>query len=157
MLQACASQGFHGHGRSLCQTTDTYAVNIWPQSSQLAGPLWTDPGMKSGISAQELNSTWKKKRKSVGGEWMVEHFPQIIASEEKATRPQPANHGSWACYVSEPGAGLPWFPLSDDQCQRLAFWPTTTITPCQHKPQFTRCLRWGSACSVRWWSVYLAR
>ena len=28
--------------------------NVWSQSSQLAGPLWTDPGLKSGISVHEL-------------------------------------------------------------------------------------------------------
>ena len=31
--------------------------NIQPQSSQVAGPLWTDPGLKSGISVHELIST----------------------------------------------------------------------------------------------------
>ena len=39
-----------------------YAVQAWsgntrPQSSQLAEPLWTDPGLKSGISVRELIST----------------------------------------------------------------------------------------------------
>ena len=29
----------------------------WPQSSQLAEPLWTDPGLNSGISVRELIST----------------------------------------------------------------------------------------------------
>ena len=37
------------------------------QSSQLAEPLWTDPGLKSGISLHELISTVKKKEKSAGG------------------------------------------------------------------------------------------
>ena len=32
------------------------------QSSQLAGPLWTDPGLKSGIIVRELISTKKKKK-----------------------------------------------------------------------------------------------
>ena len=31
--------------------------NIRPRSSQLAEPLWTDPGIKSGISVHELTST----------------------------------------------------------------------------------------------------
>ena len=31
--------------------------NIRPQSSQLAEPLWTDHGVKSGMSARELIST----------------------------------------------------------------------------------------------------
>ena len=37
--------------------------NVRPQSSQLDGPLWTDPGIKSGISVRELISTSKKKKK----------------------------------------------------------------------------------------------
>ena len=35
--------------------------NIQLQSSQLAEPLWTDPGLNSGISVRELISTLKKK------------------------------------------------------------------------------------------------
>ena len=35
--------------------------SIWSQSSQLGEPLWTDPGLKSGISLRELISTKKKK------------------------------------------------------------------------------------------------
>ena len=34
--------------------------NTWSQSSQLAEPLLTDPGLKSGISLCELTSTLKK-------------------------------------------------------------------------------------------------
>ena len=35
--------------------------NTRPQSSQLAEPLWTDRGLKSGISVRELISTLKQK------------------------------------------------------------------------------------------------
>ena len=31
--------------------------NARPQSSQLAEPLWADPGLKSGIGARQLTST----------------------------------------------------------------------------------------------------
>ena len=37
--------------------------NIRPQSSQLGQPLWTDPGIKIGMSVSELISTEKKKKK----------------------------------------------------------------------------------------------
>ena len=37
--------------------------NTQPQSSQLTEPLWTDPGLDSGISMCELISTLKKKKK----------------------------------------------------------------------------------------------
>ena len=36
------------------------------QSSQLAEPLWADPGRKSGISLRELISTKKKKKRRRG-------------------------------------------------------------------------------------------
>ena len=41
----------------------TISGNIRPQSSQLGEPRWTDPGIKSEISARELISTSKKKKK----------------------------------------------------------------------------------------------
>ena len=37
--------------------------NIRPHSSQLAEPLWTDLGIKSGLSVRELTATLKKKKK----------------------------------------------------------------------------------------------
>ena len=37
--------------------------NIQPQSSQSAEPLWTDPGLKSGISVRELISTSNLRQK----------------------------------------------------------------------------------------------
>ena len=45
------------------ELTRNLSGNIRPQSSQLSEPLWTDPGLKSGISARELISTSKKKKK----------------------------------------------------------------------------------------------
>ena len=38
--------------------------NIRPQSAQLVEPLWTDPGLRSGISVHELTSTQKQKQKT---------------------------------------------------------------------------------------------
>ena len=45
---------------------------VRPQSSQLAEPLWTDSGLKSGIGVRELISTQEKKKKKksqAGNEW----------------------------------------------------------------------------------------
>ena len=39
------------------ELTRNLSGNIRPQSSQRTQPLWTDPGIKSGISACELIST----------------------------------------------------------------------------------------------------
>ena len=57
------------------------------QSSQVAEPLWTDPGQKSGISVRELISISKnkKQKQSASGEWMDEHSLKIRTREEEAT------------------------------------------------------------------------
>ena len=41
--------------------TGNSSGNTQSQSSQLAEPLWTDPGLESGISVRELISIYKKK------------------------------------------------------------------------------------------------
>ena len=54
------------------ELTSNSSENTRSQSFQLAEPLWTDPGLKRGISVRELISTLKKKKKkkkkSAGGE-----------------------------------------------------------------------------------------
>ena len=67
------------------------------QSSQLAGPLWTDPGIQSGFCARELISTLKKKKCRRG--ITVEHSLKILASEEKAA-------SILASTLSEPSTSL---------------------------------------------------
>ena len=61
--------------------------NTRPQPSQLAAPLWTDPGLKSGISVRELISTKKKKhkKKTEGGESMTHPSPKDPRKREHAT------------------------------------------------------------------------
>ena len=61
-------------------------------TSQLAEPLWTDPGIKSGISLRELISTSKEKeekkrkqKKSTGRVWMIEYSSKSLANEKNAT------------------------------------------------------------------------
>ena len=44
------------------ELTRNSSGNTQPQSSQLAEPLWTDPGVKTEISVSELISTSKKKK-----------------------------------------------------------------------------------------------
>ena len=58
--------------------------NTQPESPQLTEPLWTDPGVKSGIRVHELISTKIFCLKCRRG-WMVEHFPKVLTREEKAT------------------------------------------------------------------------
>ena len=45
--------------------TRNLSGNTRSQSSQLAEPLWTDPGIKTGINVRELTSNFKK---SEGGQ-----------------------------------------------------------------------------------------
>ena len=50
------------------ELTRNLSGNIQPQSSQLAEPLWSNPGIKSGIIVCELISTLKKKcRRGING------------------------------------------------------------------------------------------
>ena len=60
--------------------------NIRSQSSQLAEPLWTDPGLKSGISMRELISTLKKKKKR-RRELYCQTFSQITRERNKSRPP----------------------------------------------------------------------
>ena len=59
------------------ELTRNWWGTIKPQLSQVAVPLWTDPGLKSRISVH----------KSTGREWMVEHSSKILASKEKPPLP----------------------------------------------------------------------
>ena len=57
--------------------------NTRPQSSQLTEPLWSDPGLKSGINVAQANLHLKKKKMQVGNE-LSNILPKILAPEEKA-------------------------------------------------------------------------
>ena len=57
------------HSEGTCQGNELtlHSGNTRSQSSQLAGPLWTEPGLKNGTGLHELISTIKEKEKSAGG------------------------------------------------------------------------------------------
>ena len=60
--------------------------NILPQSSKLAEPLWTDPGIKSWISVHKLISTLKKQTKAqAGNEWLN----ILLKSSQVRKKPSP--------------------------------------------------------------------
>ena len=90
--------------------------NTWPQTPQLAEPLWTDPGVKSGISVRKLISTLKKKRALAGNEWS-KILPQSLHARKKP--PQlltdwtvyPHVMSSPACSLSQ--QALPYFDRLD--------------------------------------------
>ena len=50
------------------ELTRNSSGNTLSQSSELAEPLWTNPGLKSGISLRELTPTLNKIKKIAGGE-----------------------------------------------------------------------------------------
>ena len=56
--------------------------NAQPQSSQLAEPLWTDPGIKSGIGVHEPISV--KENKAQAGIDASKIFPQNPCMREKS-------------------------------------------------------------------------
>ena len=92
--QKCRSQVTHQHEYILDPSKPGWAIqtecgnlsaneltrnssgNTRSQSSQLAEPLWTDPGLKSGSSLRKLISTFKKKKKSAGGGMNCRTFSQ---------------------------------------------------------------------------------
>ena len=59
--------------------------NAVPQSSQLTEPLWTDPGLKNGMSMYELMSSKRKEKKGANREWFIKPLYKILACEENTT------------------------------------------------------------------------
>ena len=72
----------------------TCQENIRPQSSQLAEPLWTDPGLKSGISVRQLISI--KKQKNMENEWS-NILPKSSQARIKATITTTTTTSAWFC------------------------------------------------------------
>ena len=70
------------HGVGTYQEMSSYATcqGTLSQSSQLAEPVWTDPGIKNGTSVCNLIFTSKK---SVDGEWIVELLPKSSHTRKK--------------------------------------------------------------------------
>ena len=59
---------------------EAYQGNTRTQSSQLAEPLWTDSGVKSGINLREVSPLKKKKKRGRG---IGKPFPKILAARKK--------------------------------------------------------------------------
>ena len=77
--------------------------NIRSQSSQLAEPLWTDPGLKSGIGVCELISTLKKKKKAQAGNELSNILPKSWHVGKKPSLSSPTK-----CVI--PSSSLCTFP-----------------------------------------------
>ena len=69
------------------EVTCNLSGHIQPQSSQLTEPLWTDPGIKSGISVHELISTSKKKKKAQAGNEQSNIVPKSLQVRKKSPAP----------------------------------------------------------------------
>ena len=97
------------------QETSSHATRLGTlgQSSPLAGPLWTDPGLKSGISLRELISTLKKKKAQTGNEWSN--------SLPKSSRARKIYHHH---------AKIPLFILHAKVCRRYCALGTETLISC---------------------------
>ena len=74
------------------QSTGTYqgnklirksSGNARPQSSHVAEPLWTDPGLKHGIGVRELISTSGRRKKKRRWGMTSRTFPQSHGKREK--------------------------------------------------------------------------
>ena len=71
------------------ELTRNSSGNTRSQSSQLAEPLWTDPGLKSGINSPELISTLKKKKAQAGNE-LSDILPKSLHARKKPPPPPPS-------------------------------------------------------------------
>ena len=74
----------------------THTQLVREQSPTVVLARWTTVDWTWHIECARANLDLKKKKKSAGGEWMVEHSSQILASVEKATR----HHFQWICLFS---------------------------------------------------------
>ena len=70
------------------ELTHNSSGNTQPQSSQLAEPLWTDPGLKSGICVCEESSNKKIKKSTGADEWsnILPKFSQARKKPRYATK-----------------------------------------------------------------------
>ena len=74
------------------ELTPNWSGNTRLQSSRLAEPLWTDLGLKSGISLRELISTLKKKKrkkKALTGNELSNILIKSLHSRKKPAPPPP--------------------------------------------------------------------
>ena len=73
--------------------TSNSSGNALPQSSQLAEPLWTDSGPKSGISVHELTSTLNNnnKKAQAGNEWL-NSLPKFLQARKKPPQSSMTTH-----------------------------------------------------------------
>ena len=63
-----------------------YTQFIREHSATVISARWASvdwPGVESGISARKVISTKKKRKKSAGGEWVVEHSPKSSQVRKK--------------------------------------------------------------------------
>ena len=78
------------------ELTSNSSGNTRSQSSQLAEPLWTDPGLKSGISVRKLISNQKKKKKRKQG-MSYQTLSQNPCMREKSHH---HHHSKHSAYIS---------------------------------------------------------
>ena len=70
------------------ELTSNSSGNTRSQLSQLAEPLWTDPGLKKGISLCELISTLKKRKVQAGNK-LLNIFQKSSHARKKPPPPPP--------------------------------------------------------------------
>ena len=91
------------HSVGTYSETSSHATcqRIRPQSSQLADPLWTDPGTKSGISVCELIYTSKQKTKQKGGGARARNeWSNILPKSSQARKKPPPPSTTYYCGFS---------------------------------------------------------
>ena len=81
----------HSVGTYLEMSSPHLSGNIWPQSSQLAEPLWTDLSLKSGISVRKLIPPKQNKTKQTKNTQAGNELSNILPKSSHAREKQKTN------------------------------------------------------------------
>ena len=80
------------------ELTLSLSGNIQPQSSQLAEPLWTDPGIKSGTSVCEPISTSKNNNNNKNKAQTRNKWSNILGKSSQARKKRPTPSMLVCCF-----------------------------------------------------------
>ena len=96
----------HNEGTSGNELTRILSGNTRPQSSQLAEPLWTDPGTTS------VSTLKKKKKAQAGNKWA-----NILPKSSQARKKPPSSKDETTTRLERPPRANAGFPLHANRIQ----------------------------------------
>ena len=108
-------QSRHNVGTYLETSSHTTCQGTFGRSSQLTEPLWTDSGIKCGISVCKLISTWKRKKK-------LRRWSNVPTFSQNPCKQGKSHHHS----LCSPHWALPWNITSTLYLLYLHHYPSPT-------------------------------